>query len=906
MTDITFFSHIATGLAAAAVELPIDDQLQIPVTLNVTAQPSGVSHAIHQTVGLYRPCDVIGLDPRAILRTDPDHRVTVGDFEPNYLPIVEFAAADLPWRFTTEQPISGRRTPWLALVVLAEGEYEELRVVGGSEGPRPPGLRIHEPSRVLPPARQIGAWAHGQGAGALSTATPADLESINSRSLTALRSRLIAARRLRPGTRYRACLIPTFECGRLRGLNPGAAHEHEPGYAWSSSVTGVRDFPVYFSWGFGTSAYGDIESLAERIEPRVLDPATGTRPLRVPDQEYEVPGTSSPMRYDGAVVSTDLAPAPEQPTASTDRLVEVLNAPAELAQEEEADATRIPAVAPPIYGQWHAKQHKVEVPSPEDDPKAWLSQLNGYFAYRAAAGLGAEVVRRDQEQLVAEAWRQVGDVLTAYRRVFAAQLGFLTSTRLYERTITKLSADTLLFLSRPVHGKLRNSGETTLLAELDHSNLRGVAQSAHTRAMLASNGVAKRAFRRRNAPFVAGDVVPGVAASEHIRTQFEIEIVDQTLRPFLDAAAASAADGGERRDIAERDLNASLGLGDGVGSDRSAELAGVQLAPIDVASVRTEVLDGVDPKATIPARINALIRGVDVSSPTSLCNPVMPGPEFDTPMYAPLRDLSPSYVLPGVGDIPQNTAALLASNQEFLEAYLAGLNYEMASELLWRGYPATDLRATYFKYFWDSAGDFADITPIPTWTGSLRSNRGSGTGGEPLVLLLRADLNRRYPGIIIYAQRAAVDESTGEYQLGSGDGAIVEPIFRGELTPDTIVIGFNLSADVARGDDQGHGYFFVLQEQPRESRFGFDEAEAPSGATQWGEITWADITPSSHQSVDPWDGPIDLELATAAALPARPTWNGAAAEMAEILFQRPYRIALHGKRLLPAPPQEEP
>ena len=44
------------------------------------------------------PGDVMGLDPRVVVRTDPrPHSV---DVEPNYLPLVEFDPPDLPWMFT--------------------------------------------------------------------------------------------------------------------------------------------------------------------------------------------------------------------------------------------------------------------------------------------------------------------------------------------------------------------------------------------------------------------------------------------------------------------------------------------------------------------------------------------------------------------------------------------------------------------------------------------------------------------------------------------------------------------------------------------------------------------------------------------------------------------------------------
>ena len=47
---------------------------------------------------LYGPGDVIGIDPRAVLRTDPPRGTA--DFEPNYLACIEFDTPDFPWLFT--------------------------------------------------------------------------------------------------------------------------------------------------------------------------------------------------------------------------------------------------------------------------------------------------------------------------------------------------------------------------------------------------------------------------------------------------------------------------------------------------------------------------------------------------------------------------------------------------------------------------------------------------------------------------------------------------------------------------------------------------------------------------------------------------------------------------------------
>src|SRR4029450_11625053 len=90
---------------------------------------------------------------------------------------------------------------------------------------------------------------------------------------------------------------------------------------------------------------------------------------------------------------------------------------------------------------------------------------------------------------------------------------------------------------------------------------------------------------------------------------------------------------------------------------------------------------------------------------------IMAAPEFTTPMYAPLRDVSRDLLLPGLNAVEDNTVALLRPNPRFIEAYMVGLNHEFARELLWRDYP-TDQRGSYFRQFWDTRGAIpAAVTP---------------------------------------------------------------------------------------------------------------------------------------------------------------------------------------------------
>jgi hypothetical protein len=116
------------------------------------------------------------------------------------------------------------------------------------------------------------------------------------------------------------------------------------------------------------------------------------------------------------------------------------------------------------------------------------------------------------------------------------------------------------------------------------------------------------------------------------------------------------------------------------------------------------------------------------------------------------------------------------------------------------------------------------------------------------------------------------------------------PVFSGFFSPDVTFVGFDLTFEEIT---QGDGWFFVIQEQPTEPRFGFDEfppailAVPPS----WSDATWTDVdvTPGRH-------------LTLAGNPLAGSTRNGAtfaldAAHLAAVLLQKPMRVALHGSQL---------
>jgi hypothetical protein len=281
----------------------------------------------------------------------------------------------------------------------------------------------------------------------------------------------------------------------------------------------------------------------------------------------------------------------------------------------------------------------------------------------------------------------------------------------------------------------------------------------------------------------------------------------------------------------------------------------------------------------------------------------MDAPSFPQPMYEALRDLSQDYLLPGLEHVPPNTVQLLQTNAKFIESFMVGLNMEMGRELLWRDYP-TDQRGTYFQQFWDTAAAGAapklDIIPITQWGSRALGTTAVGAGGDKVVLLIRGELLRRYPNTVIYAVRAVL--SGGKRTLSTVAADEVHPIFRGTLEPDVTFIGFNLTpAEVVASP----GWFFVLQQQPTEPRFGMDDDPFGPGESgvipelkTWNDLNWAHVAPTpaalqalSHVSVKKVTlTPTTKQLAT---------WARNSAHMASITKQLPARVAIHASEMIP-------
>ncbi len=110
-----FLAWSRRGISASltnpdAGSLPARATLNVQLILGV--QQGGPTNPVTPApmpVQMFGPGDVIGIDPRHVVRTEP--RPFTSNFEPNYLCGIEFDAPDFPRMFTPAAPNGDRIRP---------------------------------------------------------------------------------------------------------------------------------------------------------------------------------------------------------------------------------------------------------------------------------------------------------------------------------------------------------------------------------------------------------------------------------------------------------------------------------------------------------------------------------------------------------------------------------------------------------------------------------------------------------------------------------------------------------------------------------------------------------------------------------------------------------------------------
>ncbi|HEX7837765.1 MAG TPA: hypothetical protein VF469_09895, partial [Kofleriaceae bacterium] len=446
-----FFSVLRRGLAAAIPAAPAaGPRIAIPATLTLSG------HAVTglPALALRGPGDVVGFDASVVHRTWP--RANTTNAEPNYFAIAELSEADLPWRYTPAASSGDRLTPWLCLIVVEESQLGQWIPASGD---RPLAVLTVDAAQ-LPDLSQAWAWAHAQltaePPGGASDFDAASVNDVLAHQPAQAVSRLLCPRRLDPLTRYVACVVPTFERGRLAGLGQPVAGVDRLAPAWQSGA-GPVTLPVYHSWRFQTGQPGDFSALVGLLVARNdLPDSVWERDLAV-----SPPGADPPawqvVKLEGALRTLPLD-GQDAPWSSLD----ANGFTTALAAHVNAQG---PVLAPPLYGRWLAKANRLST-APNAAPP-WFHQLNGDPRARVAAGLGTLVVQSEQQQLLAGAWSQVEGIRRINHQLRLSQLARELSTRLHTRHFA-VAGDAILQLTAPLHGRA-HTGATTARAQLQRS-----------------------------------------------------------------------------------------------------------------------------------------------------------------------------------------------------------------------------------------------------------------------------------------------------------------------------------------------------------------------------------------------------------------------------------------------------
>ncbi|MFI9102358.1 hypothetical protein ACIGXA_17715 [Streptomyces fildesensis] len=1079
----SFLPWLRAGIATKITTSPVGPatRASIPVRLLLSGDPlegtDRLNRPVEQPVQLYGPGDVIGVDPRAISRTEP--RPWITNVEPNYLAHIEFYQEDFLWRYSPAAPDeNGRLLPWLALIVLegptdsgGPGEFTE-----GTVPDRPlPFITVTDPATTLPRPEQLGAWAHVHVNGELDDRVVSDEQSMPA-ALSQLRSvlssdpdnacgRLICPRHLQPNRPYHAFLVPTFETGRLAGLGfePVVPAAQGPLYSsWGANYPNrqaVGQLPYYHRWFFGTGAAGDFEYLVRLLHPRKPDdrvarrdvdvrqpPGGGLPPITTPE------GLGGVLRLGGALRIPDRpmdlwddwdgrfpppppppTPPPPYPHPFQKALAELINladdylettpaaAHANLTAVAGAPEVHLlagevdPVITPPLYGKWHARTARLlterdgtQIPDPLN--KNWVHRLNLDPRFRIAANFGTQVVQARQEEFMAAAWAQVGDVLEANNRIRAAQLAREVGHVLQKKHLSPPAAPPALAATPAPSGRaLRltapaNSRVTPLpggaglaagIEELGENLVVGFKVAA-SKVAAAPLSPEMRRIMRPGSPLMktlfataqpdelvpkmdqASGAVTAAAAKVTPAAVVTPQKLDDVLHPPPPGVAHTAGDDPPPEGDPVQRLKTSTafvisvpaegivpptggpdsleaqkfkeGLRDIYRGWGDATVGGkADVRPrLDVDLATGHMLTGLRADDTVPKNLLASVRlqGERLEPFADRFIEVMAYPVIDLPMFQSLIDMSVDTFVPNLNLVPPNSITLLETDQEFIEAFMVGLNHEMARELLWREYPS-DQRGTPFRQFWDPRPALSlpgenpearkerlyDITRIDTWTQDTllgaHDNRDLGQQQEnELVLVIRGELLKKYPTAAVYAHKAdwARDDQGNphpelERVLAEFPDAehpppdlVKLPIYEAKVDPDITLLGFDLTSKTARGhlpDDPG--WFFVIKERPGDPRFGVDEGQEDTPVEVWNDLSWKDVDPQNRRFIEldpavnvpllPFDGSEDDQEKQEQRREdiSLPLWNSklSSADIAYMLFQAPVLIAVHAQEMLP-------
>ena len=657
--------------------------------------------------------------------------------------------------------------------------------------------------------------------------------------------------------------------------------------------------PVYYHWRFATGADGDVESLAAALHAVVAPPELGsvTVQLATADAELaaldpEAPGSVVVVR--GALVAPPNDP-PEPTVAQDARVDAVLRARVDDARAEGS-------VGPPLYGEWHRDVHRVP-------PDGWLAEANAIAERRIAAGLGATVVRANQEALVQACWDQVGALRDANQLFNRALVSSHVASRLIARHLAGLPMGRAAQVTSSWQARVlppdAGAERVTVAGTIEASSLPEALLSAGYRRVAASRRpAARRAARagltrqRSAVDFAAADLLglepagPPPDALEDFTPMTAIPIGGaEGAVPLRGLGLPGSASAGQLRAlqsaagsarVAPSRLNEAVAQGElevidelaprGPGLDPDAGAA-LRLAEAWTAT-RDRLEAPAAPTAFVAAELSTLHGKVmaqadpATSIPRRTMGRLAVGDEDpDAPPFTGLRPI-------GDGNVPSTVVA----NPWVLTPVSGLLDRLPGSWLLpgMDGVPQDGVTVVETNPAFVAAcllGANQELEAELLWREFPTDRRGSPLrhfwarrdGAADIGPIhdwpgdaSLGDLVSTTDGQLVLVVRGrlllrypdiVVYAIPGDPSGPSNDPSMaVLPDFFGRMDPDLTYAGFPMTKPQALADD----VWFVLQQQPAAPRFGFDVFRDPNDPLEtWSDVAWSDVGVAPGGHLDP-------------------------------------------------------
>jgi hypothetical protein len=690
-------------------------------------------------------------------------------------------------------------------------------------------------------------------------------------------SRIICFRKLEQNTDYTVILVPNYQLGVKAFFKENFEDDEDRDKkAWTYSendLDTIIKLPIYYKWHFRTSDEGDFKKLARKLTPIVIDDPNkvGQRVVKIglsslsnlSMEENEELGSNNSskeknleyFRLGGAITAPNFSNNLEkfkdviQNLSITENLWLDLNESLQSYQDSRNEDD--PLLTYPTYGKYFRKTTNIQMPFNDrwaiNSP--WIHELNLDVRYRVPAGCGTTVIQQNQDRFCELCWEQVNDLKLANDKIRLTNAGLKIGEVIEKKHLTPLTDERFTLTSTPFHSHLIYQNGNKEYSYKKAFKLSGIQP-----------GVLSPAFKR-----IAHQKV-GINNFDIFypwRLAKSNDIESEKIKNKENCLPKRCK--GEKDENKFKQLLFNLGmkeeryvnLKDYIGFNFDVYEQLPKKILIEEIDVGNHFRNKFDLELTLKNKLKNFIKFKNRSFNNFIENfeQIMVSPKINYPMYKYLEKLSLDFIIPGASSLDNNIISLCSENRKFIEAFMVGLNHEMGRELVWKGFP-TDQRGTVFSYFWDPT-EFTQIndennssttsqthTPIPhiskihKWSSPLGQNPyfssqyipESNSQQNSLVLLIKGDLIRRYSDLIIYSIRIT-KEKNGRYcfwrevihgndrEPSKEDSTLINPIFRGLIGSDILILGFPFYENKIKGDDKDGEYYFVLQENQSSPRF---------------------------------------------------------------------------------------